>query len=411
VEIEIPVEDFDAYYDEAMKEIIENIELPGFRKGKVPSNMAEKYVSPERILGEAAEKAAGKGWMDYLKESSIEAVSQPELQIVKIAKGNPFIFTASVEILSTFDLPDLKKLSSEMKKQDSEVTEKEVEDAISWLRNARAVLTEKEDSPAEKGDFAEFTFSFYDIPEAFSHLKGEQKDGFILGKGHYIEGLEESILGMKKGEEKDVEGKMTQKIDKEKDEKMSVKLKVKIDSIQKMDLPELTDEWVKSLGRFETIADLKEDIKKGLGEEKRVNEQNRMRVEIIDKIVEQVNFEIPPILLKREEDNLFESLKERVNYEMKIDLPKYFEQIKKTEEEVKKEFEKLALERMKRFLVLHQISKSENISATDEEVNGKLEELLKQYPDADKSNIDIERVRYMIADDIVREKIFAFLGL
>lgn len=410
VEIEIPVEDFDAYYDEAIKEIMENLELPGFRKGKVPTSMAEKHLNPERILGEAAERAAGKGWANYLKESSIEPVSQPELQIVKIAKGNPFVFIASVEILSALSLPDLKKVSSEVKRKDAEVTEKEVEDAISWLRNARATLTEKEDSPAEKGDFAEFTFSFYDLPEIFSHLKEEQKDGFILGKGHYVEGLEDAILGMKKGEEKDVEGRMVQKIDEKNEEKMPVKLKVRIDSIQKMDLPDLTDEWVKSLGRFETVNDLKEDIKKGLGEEKRVNEQNRMRTEVIDKIVEKVKFEIPPMLLKREEDNLFENLKERVNYEMKIDLPKYFEQIKKTEEEVKKEFEKLALERLKRFLVLHQISKDEKILATEEEINEKLNDLLRQYPDTDKNSIDIERVRYMIADDVVREKIFAFLG-
>jgi trigger factor len=178
-----------------------------------------------------------------------------------------------------------------------------------------------------------------------------------------------------------------------------------------MDLPELDDEWVKSLGRFETVEDLKKEVRNGLMEDKKVAEMNRLRTEAIDKIVEKVNFEIPPILLKREEDNLMEGLRERVNYEMQMDLPKYFEQIKKTEEEMKKEFEKLAVERMKRFLVLHQISKNEKIISTNEEVAARIEEILKQYPENEKKNIDLERLSYMVADDIVKEKIFAFLGL
>lgn len=410
VEIEISSEDFDNYFNETLRDVAQTLEIPGFRKGKTPVNMVEQHIGTEKILSEAAEKAVSESWKKYLEESSIEAVSQPDLQILKIAKGNPFVFTASVEILSPLKLPDIKKIAGEIKKEEIKVEEKEIEDALLWLRNARAILTDKAE-PIEKGDFIEFTFSFNDLPDTFAHMKGEQRDGFIVGKTHFIEGLKEAVIGIKKGEEKEFQGKIEQKIDKMQPEKMPVKTKIKIESVQKMDLPELTDEWVKTLGRFDTVAALREDIRKGLAEEKRIAELNKTRIEAIDKILEKVKFEIPSILLTREQDNLFENLKDRVNHELNIALPEYLKQIKKTEEEVKTEFEKMALDRVKRFLVLHQISKNEKIISTNEEVAARMEEILKQYPENEKNNIDLERLSYMVADDIVKEKIFAFLGL
>lgn len=411
VEFEVPAEELDKYYNIVLQEFIENLELPGFRKGKVPASMAEQNIRSELVLSEAGEKVVSDYWKNYLEETLIEAISHPEIKIIKIAKGNPFIFTASVEILSPLKLPDVKKIASEVKKQEIKVEDKEIEDAITWLRNARATLTEKKDGVVETGDYIEVEFTFNDLPDTFSHLKGTQKDAFLVGKNNTIEGFDEAVIGMKKGEEKTFEGKMGQKIDKMQPEKMPVKINVKIVTIQKMDLPELTDEWVKSLGRLETVQALREDIKNGLTEEKKIAEINRIRAEAIDKILEKVEFEIPSILLKREEDNLMENLKERVNYEMNIDLPKYLEQIKKTEEEVKKEFEKLALERIRRFLILHQISVDEKITATEEEIKAKLDEALSHYPEEEKSKIDMNRASYMIADEIVKEKIFTFLGL
>ncbi|MCK9577888.1 trigger factor [bacterium] len=410
VEIELLAEEFDACVEEAVKEIAETLEIPGFRKGKAPANIIEQHIGSEYILSKAADIAINKNWLKYLQDSKIEAVSSPEVEIIKIAKGNPLVFKASVEILTDINLPDIKKIVESSKKEEVKITDKEVDDAIDWLRNARAVLTEK-DGVAEDGDFVDFTYTISDLPETFSHLKGEQHDAFVIGKGHFIEGLETGIKGMKSGEEKEIEGKVKQQIDKLQPENMPVKIKLKISSVQKMEKPELTDEWVKTLGRFDTINALKEDIKKGITEEKKVAEVNRLRVEAMDKILEKTTIEIPPILLKREQDNLFENLKDRVNYELKIGINEYFEQIKKTEEEVKKEFEKLALDRVKRFLILHQVAKNEKIEATDEEVSNKLEEVIKQYSEEDKKNIDIQRLAILIADDITKEKIFEHLGL
>jgi len=410
VEIELQADEFNICFNEAIKEIAENLEIPGFRKGKVPSNMVEQHVGNENILSKAAEIAISKNWFKYLQDTNIEAVSQPEVEVLKIAKENPFVFKASVEILSDIKLPDVKKIIDGIKKEEVKIAEKEIDDAIEWLRNARAILKDK-DGPAEDNDFVEFTYIIEDLPNTFSHMKGEQRDGFIIGKGHFIEGFEKEIRGMKKGEEKDIEGKIEQQLDKTKPEKMPIKAKVKIENVQKMDKPELNDEWVKTLGRFDTVSALKEDIEKGIKEEKKVAELNRLRVEAMDKILEKTTIEIPPILLKREEDNLFENLKDRVNYELKLSIDEYLSQIKKTEQEIKKEFEKLALDRVKRFLILHQIAKNEKIEATDEEVAVKLEEVIKQYPEEDKKNIDIQRLMILIADDITKEKIFTYLGL
>ncbi len=410
VEFEIPANEFDMCYDKVMKNAVEELEVPGFRKGKAPFNVAEKYLNKERIISDTVEFIVAKTWNDYLKETKIDAISQPELQIIKVAKGNDFIFSASVEILSDIKLPDVKKISKEIKKNEIVVEPKEIEDAITWLRNSKANLNDKEGA-ASLGDYAEIEFTFEDIPSNFSHIKGVQRDAFILGRNNAIEGLDDGIAGMLKGEEKLIEGKINQKIDKLQPEKMPVKMNVKLINIQELDVPELTDEWVKSLGMVETVEDLKKELKNGLTEDKAKAEKDRVRVEAIDKIIEKTEFEIPQILITREEENLMENLKEKVKHEMNIELSQYFQQINKTKEEVEEDFKKVAQERIKRFLILHQISKNENIIASDEEIKARLDELLMQYPEEEKSKIDINRASYIISDEIVREKIFSFLEL
>lgn len=410
VEIELSAEEFDVFYNNALKEIAEAMEIPGFRKGKAPMDIVEQQATSEHILSQAMDAAINKNWLEYLDKSLIEAISQPEISIMKIAKGNPFIFNVSVEVLPAIDLPDVKKIAGEIKKTEINISDQEIEDALLWLRNARATLTPK-DGPAEKGNFVEFSFQIENLPDTFSHLKGEQKDAFILGKNHFIEGMEDAILGMKTGEEKEFEGKIDQHLDKMQPEKMPVKVKVKINSVQLMNLPELTDEWVKTLGRFDSVSALKEDIKKGLTEEKRTAELNQQRIKAMDKILEKTKIEIPAILLKREQDNLFEELKDRINYELKISLDEYLKKVNKTEEQIRKDFESLAQDRIKRFLILHQIGKNEKIKATEEEVAKRVEEIIKQYPAEQKAQIDIQRLTFLIGDDITKEKIFAFLGL
>lgn len=398
VEIEVEAKDFDNYYNQALLEIAKEVELPGFRKGKAPQNLVEEKVKPELITSEAAEKAIRDNWMNFLKESKEEVISQPQVEIIKIAKGNNFVFSAEFEILPLIKLPDIKKI--EIKKEEIKVEDKEVEDSLKWIQQSRATFVEK-DSEAQKDDLAEFSFSCLSIEN--DPLK---QDRIVLGKGHYIEGLEEALMGMKKEEEKEFETPDPR------DKSKKVTIKIKLDSLKKMDLPEVTDEWVKGLGKFNSIDELKEDIKKGITEEKEIADNQRRREEAIKGLLTGEKFEVPQILVKREIDFMMNNIKERVPQELKISFEEYLKQIKKTEEEVEKELGKSAEEKVKGFLVLHQLIKDEKIEASEEEINQKIEEMLNSYPNKEeiRKTMDKEKVSLYLEDEIKREKAFKLLG-
>lgn len=399
-EVEVTSEEFDNYYIEALREIVQEVELPGFRKGKAPENLVEEKLNPATVLSEAAEHAIRDNWIKILKETKAEAVSQPQVEIVKVAKGNPFIFNAEFEILPEIKLPDLKSISKLIKREDVNVEDKEVGDTLNWLQQSRAKFSEKE-SGAEKTDLVEFSFSCLNIKD-----DPEKKDRIVLGKGHYIEGAEDALMGMKRGEEKEFETVSPQ------DKKEKLTIRIKVDSVKKMELPEINNGWVKTLGQFETIDALKEDIRKGIKQEKEIAEKQKQREQAIQKILEKVKFEVPSVLIEREVEMMLNNVKSRVQSELGIDYNQYLSQLKKTEEEVKKEFEKIAEEKVKGFLVLHQIEKDEKIQVEEKEIEEKIEEIINQYPNKEEARkgIDMEHAKMHIEDELKTDKIFQLFG-
>ncbi|MFA5072225.1 MAG: trigger factor, partial [Candidatus Pacearchaeota archaeon] len=313
-EVEVTPEEFENYYTQALSEISKGVELPGFRKGKVPEKIVEEKVSQEGVLNEAAEAAIRDNWIKIVKEAKIEAVSQPKVEVVKVARGNPFVFTAEFEILPEIKLPDLKSI--QVKKEEIKIEEKEIEDTLNWLRQSRAKMTKKEGA-VENNDFVEFTFSCLNIEN-----DPEKKDRIVIGKGHYIPGMEEALLGMKEGDHKDFETENPQ------NKKEKLEICVKVDSVNKMELPEINDEWVKTLGKFTDVNSLKEDIKKGIKEEKEIAQKQQRREEAIKKVLEKTKFEVPEALVEREVLFMMDNIKSRVNSELQISLEEYLKQIK-----------------------------------------------------------------------------------
>ncbi len=398
VEIEVSAEDFNNYYSQTLKKISADAEIPGFRKGKAPEDMVESRVTKEGVLSEAAEIAIRESWAKFLAESKEEAISQPQVEIIKIAKDNPLIFTAEFEILPEIKLPKLD--SAKVEKKEVEVTDQEVEDAIKWIQQSRAKYSEKI-SEAKDGDLVEFTFSCLDIEN-----DPEKKDRIVLGKGHYIEGLEDTLRGMKREEVREFETQHPQ----EKKEK-KIKISVKVDSVKKVEIPEVNDELVKGLG-FNTVEELKKDIREGIKKDKEIAEIQRVREESIKKLIEKTEIDVPETLIKREQDFMLNNIKERCLSELKINFEEYLKQVKKTEEEITKELEEIAKEKVKGFLVLHQIVKDEKIEVTEEEISQKIEEMLNQYPNKEeiKKTMDEAQVRLYIEDELKREKAFNLLG-
>ena len=395
----VDAEDYDKYCDEAFSQIAKQLEIKGFRKGHVPLNIAKQYVDSSDVLSHAANNCIEEKWFEIANKEKIEAISSANVKILKMAKGNPLEFEVEIETLPEIELPDYKKIAKDTPKKEIKVDEKEYKGALSWLIQSRAKFFQKNEK-AKKGDLIEITYSSKDLDD-----NKEKKDRFILGKGHYIKELEEELLGVSKGDKKEIE------IKDPKDNKKKIVLNVVIDSVQKMELPELNDDFAKSVG-FESVEDLEKSIRNGIEQEKKMAEKQRIRTEVLEKIAKETKVDLPQVLIEREKEALLQNLKNRVSYELQTTFDDYLKQVKKTEEEIKKEFEKVAKERVKGFLILHEIEKKENVVVVEDEIDKKIEELAAQYPDKDKAREDLKNsdARYYIEDELKRDKIFSILG-
>jgi trigger factor len=386
IEIEISAEEFDSFCSQALKELIKELELPGFRKGMVPEALAKEKIGENYILSCASEMAIKQGWTDFFKQTDLEIVSQPVINILKMAKDNPFVFSAEVDVLKEIKLPDIHAIARSIKKEEVKVEGKEIDEAILWLQQSRAKLEDKQ-GKAEAGDFAEIT------------LDDINKDGFILGKGHHVKNLEENLLGMEDGQEKefDSEGK---------------KIKVKLDSLKKIQLPEINDEWAKTLGDFKDLESLKKNVEEGIKQEKDIALRQKKRIEFLEKVSAKSKVEMPETLVKREAEGLMDNLENRVKRELGIGFDDYLVQTKKTKDQVEKEFEKMAQDRVRNFLIIRQIIKDEKIEAEEEEINQRIEEMLKNYPDSEQARkeIDLNKVKLYIEDEVKTEKAFNLFG-
>jgi len=428
IEFELTPEEFQKHVDHALLHLKEHIKVDGFRPGQAPNKLVEDKINKESLLMEAGDIAVRETYSKYVLENKLEPVGQPEVSIIKIAQGSPFIFKTKITILPDVELPDYKEIAKKVKGQEISVTEQEIQDSINYLQKTRAKFTLKNE-PAEKKDFVEIEYSCKEINDG-----KPTKDQFILGEGGFLpagrpgmKGFEDNIVGMKAGEEKefkivfpdnsprkDLAGRpwrASPLAGKERD------FKVKMKSVQKMELPEINDEFAKELGvfdsspfakgeRVDTLVALKQSMKEGITQEKEVAEKQRKRGEILEKISEKVKVELPDTLVDYEKQRLTDDLKYRINQNMKISFEQYLASVKQTEEDLKQTFQKEAEKRLKGFLILREIGKKENIEILDSEVEEEVAKSIKNYSKEQLGKIDIEQLKEYTRGVIYNEKVF-----
>lgn len=403
ITFELTPEEFKEHFNHAFLHLKEHIKVDGFRQGNVPDKMVEEKVGKENLLMEGGEHAVKHVYYDFVSENKLEPIGEPEVHIVKISQGGELIFTAKIAILPEIILPDYKEIAKKVKGQEILVTEQEIIDSINYLQKTRAKFFPKEGSPStgsgqtEKNDFVEIEYQSKEIEN-----NKLIKDKFILGEGGMIKGFEDAILGMKAGQEKEAAIKFPENSTRKDLAGKDIVFKIKIISVQKMELPEINDEFAKTLGAFDTLVSLKESVKTGIIAEKTEAEKQRKRAEILDKISEKVNFDIPEKLVEYEKDRLFEDLKNNIAQNFKMKFEDYLATVKKTELEIKETFGKEAEKRIKSFLVLRKIGKAENIQVSEKELE---EEIRKEK----STGIDTEQLKEYAKGVIYNEKIFNLL--
>ena len=408
VKLELTVEA--SKFDEAIKKVYfksaKYFNIPGFRKGKAPMNIVEKYYGKEIFYEDAFNEVAPDAMEEAVKENNLEVVSRPDIEVTQIGKGQDLIFTAVMQTKPEAKLGKYKGI--EIKKIEYNVTDEDIEHELGHMQEHNARMITVEDRPVESGDTATIDFEGFVDGKAFEGGKAEGHE-LTIGSNTFIPGFEDQIIGMKIDEEKDINVKFPDEYFSKDLAGKDATFKVKVHEIKRKELPELDDEFAKDVSEFDTLKELKEDIKKKQEKQNKDKEKYETEDAVIKAVVENMEVEIPSGMIETETENMLKDFEQRLSYQG-LKLEQYLTMLGKTRDEMKKEYEPQAIEGIKSRLALEAVIKAEKIEATDEEIDEKLKEMAKNYSkENDESFIKNENLRNYIKEGIKSEKAIEFL--
>ena len=377
VKIELTVEA--QKFEEAIKKVYfqsaKYFNIPGFRKGKAPLQIVEKYYGKEIFYEDAFNELAPEVLEEAVKENNLEIVSRPEIDITQIEKGKDLIFTAVMQTKPEVELGKYKGI--EIKKIEYNVTDEDIDHELHHMQEHNSRLVNVENRPVEKGDTTVIDFEGFVDGVAFDGGKAEGHE-LEIGSNTFIPGFEDQIIGMKMDEEKDINVKFPDEYFSKDLAGKDATFKVKLHEIKKKELPKLDDEFAKDVSEFDTLEELKKDIRE---KQEKVNAE-RAKHETEDAAVEAVcentKIDIPAGMIELETDNMIENISQRLSYQG-LKLDQYLKMMGKTEESLREDYKEQAEKNVKSRLVLDQIIVEEKIEADEKYIKEKLEEMAKQY--------------------------------
>ena len=379
--IEVPAGDLEKALQNAYKKQKNKIVLPGFRKGKVPRQMIEKMYGAEIFYDDAVNELMPKAYAEAYEECELDIVSRPEVDVVQIEKGKPFIFTAEVALKPEVTLGEYKGL--EVDKISTRVTQKEIEEKLKEEaeKNARTVTVE--DRAVENDDEVIMDFEGFVDGEAFEGGKGENYP-LTIGSGSFIPGFEEQLIGVET--EKEVEVKVTFPEDYHAEElkgKEAV-FKCTVHEIKAKELPEIDDEFAAEVSEFDTLDEYKAELKAKIKEQKESEGKRKQEDQAVEKAVENASYEIPEAMITTNISQMEEDFARRMQYQG-LTMEQYYQFTGMTEEKMEEEMRPQAVKRIETRLVLEAIAKAENIEISDEKLDEEIKKMAETYKmEADK---------------------------
>ncbi len=374
--VEVSSEKVDQALDQAFKKVVKQVSVPGFRKGKVPRVIFERHFGVEALYQDALDILLPEAYSQAVDETGIEPVDRPEIDIESIGKGQKLVFTAKVTVKPEVKLGEYKGL--EVVEEDTTVTDEEVEEQLKKLQERHAELVVVEDGAIEKGHTAVIDFEGFIDGEPFDGGKGENYS-LEIGSNTCIPGVEDQLVGLKQGEEKEIN--VTFPDDyyvKELAGKEAV-FKVKVHEIKRKELPALDDEFAKEVNSdVETLQQLKEKIKEDLQKNKEHEAYHEIRDTLVEKATENATIDVPEVMIKNEIDRMMQEFEQRLLMQG-LDLESYFKFTGQTEEKMREQFKEDGEKRVRANLTLEAIADAENIEATDEDVEKEFEKMAEMY--------------------------------
>ncbi|MBE6113278.1 MAG: trigger factor [Peptococcaceae bacterium] len=413
--ITVPVEKFEEAMKRAYKDMAPKIKVPGFRPGKVPMAVVEKMYGAEVFFEDAANYMIMPNYIDALKEamaadSSFQAISRPDFEIVQMEKGKEFIYKAVVDTKQTVELGEYKGIAIE--DIDPEVTDKEIDQYIDMIRSKQAEVKTIIDkrNVLKKGDTANIDFVGKKDGVPFAGGSAEGYD-LEIGSGSFIPGFEEQMEGMKVEEVRDIELSFPEDYYVSDLAGQPVVFEVTLHAIKRKIMPELNDEFVKDVSNFETVAEYKEDIKNMLSAEKTAEIKNRHKAAVAQKVTEQTDVVAPESMVKEEAESFLQDIRFQMS-QQGIKLEDYLNLTNGKLEDVENECRMRAETLVKQTLVFEAIAEKEGLEVTDEDLDAEYARMAEMYNQPVDSVKEIFAMRgqvMAIKRNLLLEKVSEFL--
>lgn len=366
-------------FEEAMKKSFNKnknrFTVPGFRKGKATRQMVEKHYGIGVLLEDAVDISINETYPDAAKESELDIVAMPQIDIVKVGKGEEFVYTATVALKPEVTLGEYKGL--EIAKKDAEVTEKDIEDAIKVEQNKNARLVSIEDRAVISGDTTVIDFEGSIDGKLFDGGAGEDYT-LVIGSNSFIAGFEDQIIGHNVGDEFDINVTFPENYHIADLAAKPAVFKVKLKEIKAKDLPEINDDFISEISEFETLEEYKKDLKVKLGEAKEKRVKTEVENEALSKAVENASMDIPEPMVKEQVDRMINDYANRMSAQG-YSLDQYMQFTGMTVDTLRTQMEPGALNQIKSRLVLEKIAEVEKLEASDEDIENELKKIAQNY--------------------------------
>ena len=407
--IEVSPEELEGALQHAYLKNRKQITIPGFRKGKVPRQMIEKMYGPSFFYEDAVNELIPSAYEKAVDECELELVSRPEVSIVQIEKGKPFIFTAEVAVKPEVELGQYKGI--EVEKQDTAATDEEVDKEIDKERESNSRSITVEDRPVQDGDMTVIDFEGFVDGTPFEGGKGTDYP-LTIGSGAFIPGFEEQLIGAEIGKETEVNVSFPEDYHAKDLAGKPAVFKCTVKEIKVKELPELDDDFAQDVSDFDTLEEYKADVRKKIEERKAASAKAKKEDAVIEKIIEGAKMEIPDAMVKTQAEQGVDEFAQRLQMQG-MSIEQYLQYMGGSIDAMVEQYKPQALKRIQSRLVLEAVVAAENLEVSDEELEAEYSRMAEQYKmeveklkelfsDADKKNIR-EDLAIQKAVDLVTE--------
>ncbi|QAA34116.1 trigger factor [Clostridium manihotivorum] len=402
-EVKVEAKKFDEALNKAYKKNIKKFNVPGFRKGKAPMNIVKQYYGVGALLEDAINIAIDETYPEVLNTNNIKPIDYPKVDVLEVGEGQDLVYTAEVTTYPEVELGEYKGL--EVKKVSYEVSEEEVERQLKAMQEKNARIETKTEGTVEKGNIV--TIDFKGFVDGIAFEGGEATDYSLeIGSGTFIDTFEDQLVGAAIGEKKDVNVTFPENYGKEDLNGKPAVFEVTVKEIKVKELPALDDEFAKEVSEFDTIEEVKADIRKKIADSNEDRAKKEFEEAVVTAAVDNAKVEVPAIMVDREVETMVKDLENRLGYQG-LTLDQYYEFTGSSEEQMKAYMQESAVKKVKTDLVLDKIAAVEAIDATEDEKKAKAIELAKMYgagEDEKMAEMLLKAQEQVIRLDVVTEK-------